>query len=109
EIAHHAATAGSQSRSYLHRSQHSENTTEATLRPVRASVTEEALLADFDLRCSEAGTTDALIQLASRVLGQVTTATVCVLYRYVALSDSLVTESASGDPQDLLHDCTIVL
>ena len=109
EIAPLAIRAGQEARSVFgaELSDRAEASVSRPLRHIRAIATESAVLITCNQNIAKAASVKEALDAAAQSLRQLLPATVYALFEYDSQSDSLVCDSAVGDPQNLLRGLTI--
>lgn len=109
EIAPLAIHAGQEARSVFgsELSDRADASVSGPLRQIRAIASESALLIACNQNIAKAASVKEALEVAVQTLRQLLPATVYALFEYDSQSDSLVCDSAVGDPQNLLHGLTI--
>ena len=109
EIAPLALRAGQEARSVFgpELSDRAEAVVSRPLRQIRASANETARLIACNQNIAKAASMKEALEVAAQTFRQLLPATVYALFEYDSQSDSLVCDSAIGDPQNLLRGLTI--
>lgn len=77
------------------------------LRQIRAIASESAVLTTYNQNVVKAASLKEALEMAAQSLRQLLPATVYALFEYNSQSDSLICDSAVGDPHSLLRGLTI--
>lgn len=110
QIAPLAIRAGQEARSILSASDAADVPGDRlALNQIRATSSETSLLNDCVRELAHVTTPKEALDVAFQTLRQLTPITTCALYRYDANSDSVVCETAAGDPDNLLVGLSIRL
>jgi putative nucleotidyltransferase with HDIG domain len=108
EIGPLAIRAGQEARTILADAASGETTADRlALQQISATASETTVLATCAQRLAKSTSVSEALDIAAQALRQLTPATTWALYGYVAESDELVCEFATGDKQNLLTGLTI--